>query len=158
MKISLKSGFYSYLLQAVIVGSIFFAGKLAYHKPNTVTSKSAVHIIFIENSWDEALRQAKLQKKYIFVDAYATWCGYCKLLKAQTFTDERAAEFYNSNFVNLSIDMEKGQGPALAQQWQISAYPTLIVFNADGKPVLGTAGFLKPGELIKFGKEALSRK
>lgn len=124
---------------------------------NTSGTSAGSHIIFIEDQWDEALRQAKLQHKHIFVDAYASWCGPCKMLKASTFTDDKAAAFFNSNFINVSIDMEKGQGPALAVKWQLQAYPTLIIFDSAGKPVLGTVGFIKPNELIRFGKQALSK-
>ena len=115
------------------------------------------HIVFIENSWPEALKQAKIQNKYIFVDAYATWCGPCKMLKENTFTNIKAAEFYNKSFVNVSIDMEKGDGPMLASQWGLRAYPTLIIFNPKGKAVLGTVGFINANDLLRFGKEALKR-
>ncbi|MXV15802.1 thioredoxin family protein [Hufsiella ginkgonis] len=115
-------------------------------------------IKFIENSWPTALAKAKAEHKYIFVDAYATWCGPCKLLKSTTFADPEAAAFFNANFVNVSIDMEKGEGPKLAERWQVEAYPTLIIFDPEGKPVLGTAGFMKAKELIRFGKQALARK
>jgi thioredoxin-related protein len=53
--------------------------------------------------------------------------------------------------------MEKGRGPELAQQWQLRAYPTMIIFNPKGKPVLGTVGFIKASELIRFGREALKK-
>jgi thioredoxin 1 len=119
--------------------------------------KQANQIDFIENSWTEALKQAAAQNKYIFVDAYASWCGPCKLLKATTFKNKNAAAFYNSNFINVAIDMEKGQGPALAAQWGLRAYPTLIIFDAKGKPVYGTVGFIKADDLIKFGVQALNK-
>ena len=114
-------------------------------------------IIFLEDAWDEALRQAAAQNKYIFVDAYASWCGPCKMLKNTTFKDKKAAEFYNKNFINVAIDMEKGQGPQLAAQWRMEAYPTLIIFNPKGKPVLGTVGYIKADQLIKFGEAALKK-
>jgi thiol:disulfide interchange protein len=122
-----------------------------------VKNKPSSEIIFIENSWNEALKQAAAQNKYIFVDAYATWCGPCKLLKATTFKNNRVAEFYNSNFINVALDMEKGQGPELAALWGLQAYPTLIVFTPKGKPVYGTVGFIKPDDLIKFGVQALNK-
>ncbi|MDN3551141.1 thioredoxin family protein [Mucilaginibacter aquaedulcis] len=124
---------------------------------NKIKGKPASEIIFIENSWNEALKQAAAQNKYIFVDAYATWCGPCKLLKATTFKNNKVAEFYNSNFINVALDMEKGEGPELAAQWGLQAYPTLIVFTPKGKPVYGTVGFIKPDDLIKFGVQALNK-
>ena len=119
--------------------------------------KKATQINFIENSWGEALKQAAAKKKYIFVDAYATWCGPCKMLKATTFKNKDVIAFYNSNFINVAMDMEKGQGPDLAAQWGLRAYPTLIIFNAQGKPVYGTVGFIKPDDLIKFGVQGLNK-
>ena len=119
--------------------------------------RKANQINFIENSWSEALKQAAAKKKYIFVDAYATWCGPCKMLKATTFKNKDVIAFYNSNFINVAMDMEKGQGPELAAQWGLQAYPTLIIFNAKGKPVYGTVGFIKPDDLIKFGVQGLNK-
>jgi thioredoxin 1 len=114
-------------------------------------------IVFIENSWDEALRQAAKQHKYIFVDAYATWCGPCKMLKATTFHNQKVADFYNANFINVSIDMEKGDGPKLSTAWGLQAYPTLIIFDSTGKPLLGTAGYMGANDLLAFGKQGLSK-
>lgn len=115
-------------------------------------------INFIEDSWTEALKQAAAQNKYIFVDAYATWCGPCKMLKATTFKNASAAAFFNKNFINVAIDMEKGMGPDLARTWGLQAYPTMIIFNAKGKPVLGTVGYIKANDLLKFGQAGLDKK
>lgn len=115
-------------------------------------------INFIEDAWTEALKQAAAQNKYIFVDAYATWCGPCKMLKATTFKSASAAAFFNKNFINVAIDMEKGMGPELAQKWGLTAYPTMIIFNPKGKPVLGTVGYIKAPALLKFGQAGLDKK
>ena len=153
MKNIFASAAYKYLTLILLLAASFSIYPLV--TPHAV--KTSARIVFIENSFDEALKQGKLQNKYIFVDAYASWCGPCKMLKTFTFSNSKAAEFYNANFINVSIDMEKGQGPALAAQWQLQAYPTLIIFNPQGKPVLGTVGFLKADDLIRFGKQALSK-
>lgn len=93
-------------------------------------------IVFIENSFSAALKKAKAERKYIFVDAYATWCGPCKQLKNKTFKDDQAADFFNKNFVNLSLDMEKGEGTDLAEKWGVQEYPTLLILDHSGKVVL----------------------
>ncbi|WPU98647.1 thioredoxin domain-containing protein [Mucilaginibacter sp. cycad4] len=126
-------------------------------KAQETISKSSTQINFIENSWNEALKQAARQNKYIFVDAYASWCGPCKMLKATTFKNNKVADFYNDNFVNVAIDMEKGQGPALATEWGLQAYPTMIIFTSKGKPVSGTVGYIRANDLIKFGRQALNK-
>jgi thioredoxin 1 len=126
-------------------------------KPQQAAANESKQIVFIEDAWNEALKQAAIQNKYIFVDAYATWCGPCKMLKQTTFKNSKAADFYNKNFINVAIDMEKGQGPALAAQWHMQAYPTLIIFNSKGEPVLGTVGYIKANDLIRFGEAALKK-
>jgi len=113
---------YKYLTLVLLIPTFLLIFKIPYNLPTATANPS--HIVFIENSFDEALKQAKIQNKYIFVDAYA---------------------------------MEKGQGPSLAAQWGLQAYPTLIIFNPNGKPVLGTVGYINAAELIRFGKQALNK-
>jgi thioredoxin len=119
--------------------------------------KNSSEINFIENSLGEAIKQASAKNKYIFVDAYASWCGPCKMLKATTFKNNKVAEFYNNNFINVAIDMEKGDGPKLASAWGLRAYPTLIILNSKGKAVYGTVGFIRPDDLIQFGVKGLTK-
>lgn len=122
------------------------------------SQKTNDKIHFIEDAWAEALKQAAAQNKYIFVDAYASWCGPCKLLRNTTFKDPKVAAYYNQHFINVSMDMEKGIGPKLAAEWQMQAYPTLIIFTPKGKAVLGTVGYIKADELLRFGQEALAKR
>jgi len=119
--------------------------------------KANTAINFIEQDWNTALQTAKKQNKLVFLDIYATWCGPCKLLKQYTFTDTSVARFFNNNFVNISVDGEKGVGPQLAQQFSIEGYPSLIITDAEGKPVLFTAGYMPAQDLLRFADEALKR-
>ncbi len=131
-----------------------FALSVAAHAQKE--QKDPHSIIFTDGTFNDVLKKAAAQHKFVFVDAYASWCGPCKLLKATTFHNKKAADFYNANFVNISIDMEKGEGPQLAQAWGITAYPTLIVFAPDGKPLGGTVGYVSADDLVKLGKQAMS--
>lgn len=142
-----------------IVVFVIVAGIAFYAISKNASRKSAAPgLVFVENSWPEALKQASVKHKYIFVDAYATWCGPCKMMRSTTFKDKRVIEFFNKNFVNAALDMEKGQGPQLAQAWQLQAYPTLYVFDEQGKPVLYAVGYIDANELLKFGQAALKKK
>jgi len=53
--------------------------------------------------------------------------------------------------------MEKGDGPALAEKFQVTAYPTLIITDWDGNIVTYTRGYIKPKQLIEFGKYGLKQ-
>ncbi len=150
---------YSWILLLPILFSVTSFKPIVPVKHSVAVGFSSVDkIIFVENDWNAAVKKASAQKKYIFVDCYATWCGPCKMLKIRTFTNRKVADFFNKNFINVSIDMEAGQGPALAQKWQIQAYPTLIIFDENAKPVLGTMGFVGPDDLMRFAEQALQKK
>ena len=153
----MKNLFLMLLLPALFSAAAFKpvpAGKTVPVSKAAPTDK----IVFVENDWNAAVKKASAQKKWIFVDCYATWCGPCKMLKMRTFTNKKVADFFNKNFINVSINMEAGQGPMLAQQWQIQAYPTLIIFDENAKPVLGTMGFMAPDDLMRFAEQALKKK
>lgn len=123
--------------------------------PGVKTEKG---ISFIEQDWQKALDSAKANNKLVFLDIYATWCGPCKMLKKNTFTDEAAGKFFNEHFINVSVDGESGVGPELAEKFRIVGYPSLIITDATGKIILETAGYVDANYLINFAKEAIKRK
>ncbi len=112
-------------------------------------------IEFIHESWQTALEEAKKQDKIIFVDAYTTWCGPCKWMAKNTFTDEEVAKFYNEHFVNLKLDMEKGEGLEFAKKYGVRAYPTLLFIDKEGELVHIGLGARPPEMFIELGQAAL---
>lgn len=119
---------------------------------------SGTEIVFTSARWEEIAAQAKKQGKYIFVDAYTCWCAPCKQLKNVTFKDPQAAAYYNSKFINYTVDMEKGEGPNLAEEWNVTAYPTLLYFTPEGKMIMKQTGYIDGNRLLDFGKQAIARK
>ncbi|WP_245826868.1 thioredoxin family protein [Parapedobacter luteus] len=115
-------------------------------------------IHFTDGLWKDIAAKAKESGKYIFVDAYTTWCGPCKLLKSKTFLEERAGAYFNNHFINYTVDTEKGEGIQLAEQWDVTAYPTLLFFSPEGKLLLQQVGFVDGDKLIEFGKQAKAKK
>lgn len=119
--------------------------------------RSGKGIQFTEMSLAHALQTAKAEKKLIFIDIYATWCGPCMLLKLKTFPSRDAGQFFNSNFINLSLDGEKGEGLQLFQAYGLRAFPTLIILNSEGKPLLAAEGYMDAKTLIAFGKAGMKK-
>lgn len=135
--------------------SIF--GFLAFKNKNQNAATNE-GIVFFEGSWAQALEKAQKENKYIFLDAYASWCGPCKLMKHKTFTDKLVGEFYNKSFICVAIDMEKGEGPGLADKFGVTAYPTLIFLKPNGTYLGKMMGYHKPKEFLKVGEQALNAK
>lgn len=113
-------------------------------------------ISFIENkAWKDILALAKKQNKLIFLDAYATWCGPCKYLQSDVFTDSKVGEFFNKNFINVKIDMEAGEGPSLSEAFGVTSYPTLFFVNGNGELVHKAVGAMEVEEFLELGSAAL---
>jgi uncharacterized protein YyaL (SSP411 family) len=116
-------------------------------------------IEFFHGTWQEALAKAKKENKLIFMDAFTTWCGPCKYLSKNVFPNDTVGQFFNSNFVCVKMDMEKGEGIGLAGKYGVQAYPTLLYIDGNGEIVHRTCGADMSGKaaevLISAGKDAL---
>jgi thiol-disulfide isomerase/thioredoxin len=118
-------------------------------------SAFAAEIKFLENpEWASVLAKAKQEKKMIFLDGYATWCGPCKKMDEETYKDQAVADYFNANFINVKYDMEKGEGKTLSEKYLVTAYPNLMFINADGVMLHKGVGFLEAAEFVGLGKEA----
>jgi len=103
------------------------------------------------------VQKARKENKPIFLDIYASWCVSCKLMKMNTFSNQKTAEFYNRSFINISLNGEEGDGAILAAKYQIKGYPTLIYLNKNGYPILYTTGYMPPRKFIEIGNAAVKK-
>ncbi len=116
-------------------------------------------IKFIDNSIDKAIEKAQKTDKLIFVDAYTSWCGPCKWMAANMFTNDTVADFYNENFINLKLNMEKGDGKEFAKTHSIRFYPTLLFMNKKGELVHKKVGIMRaPSSYVDLGKNSNNQK
>src|SRR5262249_44024278 len=90
----------------------------------------------IPASWtqdmNEALKRAQHKNKYVLVDVYTDWCGWCHKLDKETYSAPAVKE-YLKQFVLLKINAEDGKdGEAFARQNHIGAYPCIALLDANG--------------------------
>ena len=111
-------------------------------------------IKFEDTNFTTVLAKAKKENKLVFIDAYTTWCGPCKLMVKNIFPLQSVGDYYNSHFINAKIDMEKGEGIALAKKYEVKAYPTYLFVNGDGEIVHRTLGYVEENDFIQFAKDA----
>lgn len=113
-------------------------------------AQSSMGIDFKELSFTEALEQAKEQDKIIFIDAYAVWCGPCKQMDKNVFSLTEVGKVYNDKFINLKIDMEKGEGVELASRFGVRAYPTFLFVDGTGDVVHRSIGYQQAPQFIEL--------
>lgn len=111
-------------------------------------------ITFSQLSFKELKEQASKTNKLIFVDAYTTWCGPCKYMAKNVFTNDTVADYYNSHFINAKIDMEKGEGIELAKQYNVNCYPTLLYIDGKGNIIHRESSAMNASNFIELGKRA----
>lgn len=112
-------------------------------------------IRFAEENWSEILRRAEQENKLIFLDAYTEWCGPCKMMTRQVFPTATVGKYFNHHFINAKMDMEKGDGVALAKLYDIRAYPTLLFINSQGTAIHRGLGYHDADDLLNLGEAAL---
>ena len=112
-------------------------------------------IKFEHTTWQEIIKKAKNENKLIFIDAYTTWCGPCKMMAKNVFTDTEVGIFFNENFINVKLDMEKEPGLSLKPKLNVTAYPTLIFIDANENIEHKAVGALPKADFLKFGNEVL---
>ncbi len=106
-------------------------------------------------SWQQILDKAKKENKFIFLDAYASWCGPCKWMAKEVFPKPEVGAALNPNYVNAKIDMEKGEGIELAKKYNVRSYPTYLFFDANGELVHRSLGSMPAADFITLCNNTL---
>lgn len=137
-----------YKIQVMLLFGLLFALLACQNKP-----KGEIH--FVERNWGAVKKEASDKKKIVFVDAYASWCGPCKMMDAKTFKDKEVADFFNQNFINCHFDMDKEGGIEFAKEYPVTAYPTMFFIDVAGNKAYKIVGFKKPEKLLAEAKKAI---
>lgn len=112
-------------------------------------------IQFEHSSWAEILDKARTQGKPIFLDAFTSWCGPCKKMSEEVFRDSSVGAFFNAKFVNVKLDMERGEGIDISSKYRIWVYPSLLFIDSTGALLHRSAGYQKAEELLGLANTAL---
>ena len=112
-------------------------------------------IQFFKGTFAQALAKAKSEGKPLFVDFYAVWCGPCKKMEKQIFTQPEVGEYFNKHFVAVQLDAEKPENVDAAKTYKVEAFPTLGIFDGEGKALSINVGYMNAQELMAMAKTAV---
>lgn len=138
---------------------ILIISLLGFFIGSNLNAEDLDYAIAFEKSPTMAMLQKKSNKKdkLIFIDCFTTWCGPCKWLAKNVFTDPKVGEFMNENFVSAKIDMEKGEGIEIAKKYGIRAYPTLLFLDSEGNMVHRICGAGDSEKFLEGAKLAMNK-
>ena len=123
--------------------------------------------------------QAKEPRK-VLIDVYTKWCGPCKMMMRNTFTNADVISYINENFYAVKFDAE-GPDPVqfqgktfsnptyvpnkpgrngvheLSRAFQMRAYPTIVYLDEELEMIAPISGYKSPQQLelyLRFFDEA----
>ena len=121
-------------------------------------------------SVEEVTEALKDEPRPIMMDVYTAWCGPCKMMMANTFTNQNLIAYVNKNYYAVKFDAEnptpvtyKGQvfsNPTydpnkrgrngvheLSRALGVNAYPTIVYFNDKFDVITPISGYKQPQQL-----------
>jgi thiol-disulfide isomerase/thioredoxin len=96
---------------------------------------AATGLTFVEDDYPKALKQAKAEKKLLFVDAWAPWCHTCISMREQVFTRPAFAAF-QKDVVFAALDTEKAKNAAFLEKFPADVLPTLLFIDPNTEQVV----------------------
>jgi len=121
-------------------------------------------------TFEQAVAKSKIQKKKIFIDVFTDWCGWCKVMDKNTFSEPQVAKILNEDFYPVKFNAEQREdvkfngttfkfipnGNSGVHQLAAAllnnqlSYPTVVFLDEDFTGVYPIAGYRKAEEFHSF--------
>ena len=141
-------------LSASLAVTVVMSGAAIYSaQADESAAKKHGPIAWVEKL-DEAKKIAAKEKKIVFMDFYADWCGPCKQMLATTYKNPDVVA-RSKKFVPALINVDKNK--ELAEKYQISAIPAVLFLDGKGKVIVRSDGYVEAPEFLKLMDAAVKR-
>ncbi|WP_300705140.1 thioredoxin fold domain-containing protein [uncultured Alistipes sp.] len=112
---------------------------------------------FTDKNLDAVREEATQQNKLVFIDLYATWCGPCKNMERNVFSQPEVGDFMAQHFIAAKYDIDKPTGSALAKKYGIRSIPTFLIFDTEGTLLGQITGGMPADDFIRAVEEILKK-
>jgi len=107
-----------------------------------------------QTSLSAASEQAKKEHKYILADVYTDWCGWCKKLDKDVFTNSAVISYLQKDFICVKVNAEDPkEGSTVAEKYRVNGFPCALVFSPEGKLIGKVDGYEEAAEYVASLKE-----
>lgn len=150
-----------------LLASLIFLPDVISAQKNTEEKKTGESIKWM--TFEEALIQNRKKPKMIFVDVYTDWCGWCKKMDAETFTDPAVVKLINKKYYAVKFNAEQKEPVTFKEQLFVNPnpekpksthklalallkneklYPSYVILDKSSDWIYKMKGYQTPGELI----------
>ena len=130
-------------------------------KPTEMSSISAPAEEIKWLTYDQAVTLSKKNPKPFFIDVYTDWCGWCKQMDKNTFSNQKIASYLNKRFYSIKLNAEKPDtvhykgvamtnGALAAKIFHASSYPTTVYLEGDETLLQPIPGYQAPNDLYRI--------
>lgn len=97
-------------------------------------------------SFEDAKKMSLATHKFMIVDFWATWCGPCKKMDSDSWSNAEVNELLEG-YVKVKIDIDSDK--ELARQYGIESIPNMFIMDGNGKVVYSFMGYHDAAKLKK---------
>ena len=118
-----------------------------------------------ELSWkpfETGFAKANTEKKKVLLDVYTDWCGWCKRLDKDVYSDKRVVDYLTEHYYVVKLNAEdtasvtykdkKSTKPQFAGAFGVKGYPTIIFFDSKGDPITSLPGYVDADKFLTIAK------
>jgi len=108
--------------------------------------------------YDKGLVLAAKENKPILIDFYTNWCGWCKKMDRETFSNDSVAQYLNDRFITVRVNAESNEMLAtgngslsekdLSRSFGVRGYPTYWFLKSNGEKINNISGYSPPDRFI----------
>lgn len=101
--------------------------------------------------FNAGIAEAKMSGKKVMIDVYTDWCGWCKKMDKDTYSDAAVADYLSKEYVAIKLNAESSnaleyQGKKYTEQelsaaFGITGYPSIIFLTDNGEPITVLPGY-----------------
>jgi thioredoxin-related protein len=118
--------------------------------------------------FEEAIAANAKSPKMILVDVYTDWCGWCKKMDKETFTDPKVVEYINSKFYAVKMNAEDTQRSfdfmgkkyteaEMALAMRVRSYPNFVIIEPKLQNIAQLPGYRQPTEFLAGLNELIEK-